>query len=437
MNQLSHRFKISHSLSTQQTISPELQRSMYLLGLAQDDLEREVAAICEANPLIAEMPTWARSRGSAGQCEDRIASMPERRHLGEDLKAQLGLVRTSAGVRHLACMIIDSLDPTGRLDPGDWERIEREYVEAGKALQLVQSLEPAGVASRNLPECFWLQLDPAVKSRKAWRKLFEHLAELHKVPASAFARLCDVDEVELRDMLDLLRQLDPTPGLKYDPVEPIEVRPDLVLRSGGDGDTQLVLARGCGPRLSMEVDYRNWRSDRTLCAEAHRFLESAQLEVNWLQQALRQRGAILLRVGRLLVRRQYRFLEEGDVHLIPLTMREVAAELGVHESTISRAVAHKYILTRRGVLALRQFFSVSVDRQDEGREASSSTAVRAHINRLIREEAVPGEMSDALISSRLGAMGIAIARRSVAKHRKQLGISCSRDRYRWAGYGRA
>lgn len=436
MNQFSHRFEISHSLSTHQTISPELQRSMYLLGLSQDDLEREVAEICEANPLICELPTWARPRGSSGQYEDRMAAMPDRRHLGEDLKAQLGLVRTSAGVRHLACMLIDSLDPTGRLDPGDWERIESEYVDAEKALQLVQSLEPAGVASRNLPECFWLQLDPALKSRKAWRKLFEHLPDLHKVPASAFSRRCGVDEVELRCMIDLLRELDPTPGLTYDPVEPIEVRPDLVLRSGGDGDLQLVLAQGCGVRLSMEASYRNWQSDLTLGAEAHRFLESAQLEVDWLQQALRQRGAILLRVGRLLVRRQYRFLEEGDAQLIPLTMREVAGKLGVHESTISRAVAHKYILTRRGVLALRQFFSASVDRQDGEREASSSTAVRAHIDRLIRDEAVPGEMSDALISSRLGEMGITMARRSVAKHREQLGISCARDRNRWAGYGR-
>lgn len=436
MHSFSQNFGTVQRQSQRQSLSPGMQRALHLLGLAQDELEREVAEICEANPLIAEQPLWLRRRTAGAQEFDRIAHIPVPQHLGDHLKQQLRVQGLDHETRHLAHTIIDSLDERGFLDRADWREIDRAHPAAEDVLRQVQELEPAGVGARSLAECFWLQLEPAQRSLPPWRCLLDNLEEMPKLASAELAWRCDVGQGELCSMIAQLRRLDPTPGLQFDPATPIEITPDLVLTEGPDGEHRVELANRTGARLVLDGMYRSWKNEPAYDAAARQFLARAEGEVVWLRQALRQRGQTLLDVAQLVVRRQYRFVTEGDAHLSALTMREVAAELKVHESTVSRAVAHKHILTPRGVLPLRQFFSMAVASAEQTETVRSSRAVRAQIAELIRSEDRPGGKSDAVLASELADMGIVMARRSVAKHREQLGLGSARERSRWADYQR-
>ncbi|MEC9249372.1 MAG: RNA polymerase factor sigma-54 [Pseudomonadota bacterium] len=436
MHSFSQNFGTGQLQAQRQVLSPGMQRALHLLGLPQDELEREVAEICEANPLIAEQPLWLRRRAGSAHGFDQLAHVPVPRHLSDHLKDQLLLLGLDDASQALAHAIIDNLDERGFLDASDWREIDTASPDAEEVLRLVQELEPAGVGARSLAECFWLQLEPAKRSLPAWRLLLEHLQEMPRLACSELARLCGVSEDTLADMMARLRRLDPTPGLQFDPATPIEITPDLVLRDGADGEQIVELASRTGARLVLDGMYRSWKDEPAYDAASRQFLARAEEEVSWLRQALRQRGQTLLDVARLVVRRQYRFIADGDAHLAPLTMRVVAAELKVHESTVSRAVAHKHILTPRGVLPLRQFFSMAISGSQDADKAPSSHAVRAKIAELIRLETRPGGKSDAALASELADMGIVMARRSVAKHREQLGLGSARERSRWAGYQR-
>lgn len=434
MHSFSQHFAANQRQSQQPSLSPAMQRALHLLGMAQDELEREVADICDGNPLISQPPLWQRRRVGVSDWRDQLVSIPARQHLSEHLMGQLALLGLEQTRLDLAHAIIERLDPAGYLDAEDWRALSEECPDAEETLRLVQELEPAGIAARSVSECFWLQLDVMERSQAIWRSLLSHLGDLTSCASSEFARRCGVSQARLAKMMARLRQLDPTPGLQFDQAEPVGITPDLVLQENAAGELEVELANRTGARVEFEGSYRRWRQDYGHDSATMRFLSKAEDEAVWLRRALRQRGQTLLDVGRLIVRRQFRFVDEGELHLLPLTMREVAGQLNVHESTVSRAVAHKHILTRRGVIPLRRFFSTAVASEGRGLMPFSSRSVRAHIEQLIECEALPGSMSDAAIVKELGEVGVVIARRSVAKHRMQLGLSNARDRSRWAGY---
>ncbi|WP_291842262.1 RNA polymerase factor sigma-54 [Maricaulis sp.] len=432
MSSFSQRLGVSQKQSIRQTLSPQMQKTMHLLGLSQDELEREVAEICEANPLITNQPNWSRARAGSAANTDWASRAEAPRHLSSHLLEQLALSGAMPTVRDTAKQIIAHLASDGRMDADDWAALSTARA-ADKALRLVQSFEPAGVAARSLVECFQLQLDPERAACPRWACLLAHLDELATSTASTLARRCGIDEVELRAMVDHIRMLDPHPGHRFDPGDPIEITPDLCAWLTPTGEWAVDLTWDPHAALVAEGTYRNWRSNAALPASAKAFLADKQAEADWLQRALKQRGQSLLRVARLAIARQYRFLTDGREHLAPLTMREIAAKLELHESTVSRAVAHKHILTPRGVLPMRSFFSTALSENAEDAKTSSA-AVRARIGQLIGDEATPGAMSDSAISEALREIGIQIARRSVAKHREQLGLRNSRDRARLATY---
>lgn len=432
MSSLTQRLSASQKPILGQTLSPQMQRTMHLLQLPQDELEREVADICDANPLIAEQPTWSRKGAHRNQIADWSATTAAPVTLTEHLTGQLALSGASVPVRAAAASIIEHIAPTGRLPVEDWDRLSRTP-QATAALQLVQSFEPTGVGARSLGECFALQLDEARAASPAWQALLANLGVLANEPAHALAKRCGISASVLSTMIAHLRTLDPHPGHRFDLAERVEITPDLRAVQSESGEWVVALTFDPGTAFTSEPAYRGWQRDKSLGASARAFLQDKRDEADWLQRALRQRGQTLLRVAGLAVNLQDRFLCEGPEHVSPLTMREIATRLELHESTVSRAVANKYILTPRGALPLRSFFSTALSDSFEHSETSSA-AVRARIAVLIQSEHSPGSMSDRAISDALNQNGITIARRSVAKHREHLGLGCARERARLASY---
>lgn len=428
-------FQLNARQTTRQTLSPQMQKTLHLLQMSRDELEREIETLCERNPLLESRPAWTRRSAPAALSTDwaERAVMPESLH--DHLMSQLALSRTDDTVRTLAQALIRSLDHAGRLDRDDWAALSTR-TGAADALTLVQSFEPAGIAARSLQECFALQLGEAARVPDGdWAALLHNLPSLPQLPAPAFARQCGIPEVRMRGMLDKLRKLDPHPGHRFATGERVEITPDLIAARTRLGDWSIRLAWDPSRLLRTAPDYRDWQSDKRLKTEAGNFLKPHQAEAEWLARSLRQRGQTLLRVAQYAVSRQDAFMTDGPEKLSPLTMRDAAGELDLHESTVSRAAAHKYILTPRGPIALRAFFSTPVSETVSADETASSAAVRARIARMIDTERYPGRLSDARIVQQLDAEGIVIARRSVTKHRKALGIGSSRERARLASYG--
>ncbi|MBR9825714.1 MAG: RNA polymerase factor sigma-54 [Alphaproteobacteria bacterium] len=435
MSSYAQRLNVFQKQSQTQTLSPQMQRTMFLLQLSGEALEEEIMAICEANPLIAERSSLSRNRSNSAALADWTATTPARLNLSDHLKHQLALTRTTPHIRALALRIIEHIEPSGRLNADDWAHLA-DARGADDALALVQSFEPAGVGARSIIECFALQLDPQSAACPRWQALLDNLHALATEPAHAFARRCGVSETELKTMIAHLRTLDLQPGYGFETADAIEIIPDLRAERSESGEWAVALSWDPTTSIALEPAYRGWHRNPALAGKARSFLQGKHEEARWLKQALRQRGDTLLRVARLAIAFQHRFMSEGTEALIPLTMREIATRLELHESTVSRAVAHKHIETPRGVLPLRSFFSTAVSEAGEN-AATASAAVRARIEKMIANEVVPGEMSDGAISQALCAEGVEIARRSIAKHRDRLGIVNARERARLASYAPA
>ncbi|WP_300529442.1 RNA polymerase factor sigma-54 [Maricaulis sp.] len=432
MSSFTQRLSASQKQSFGQTLSPQMQRTMHLIALCRDDLEREIAEICETNPLLADLPAWSRKTGHGSGLADWSASVAAPVGLLEHLQQQLALAQAPSHVKAGAALIIAHIAPNGRIEAEDWHALS-QHPGIDDALALVQGFEPAGIGARSLSECFALQLDEQCRACPAWVALLDNLDALASEPARAMAKRCGVNEVELSRMIAHLRTLSPYPGHRFESAEKIEITPDLRAAQSESGEWVVALTWDPGASIASEPAYTNWQQDKGLNAPARAFLQDKHDEAEWLKRALKQRGQTLLRVARLAIAYQDRFLTDGAEFLAPLTMRDIAGKLDLHESTISRAVANKYILTPRGVISMRDFFSTAV-KDDLDHAETSSAAIRARIGTMIEKESVPGAMSDSAISKALKQTGIHIARRSIAKHREQLGLGSARERARMASY---
>jgi len=432
MSSFNQRLSVSQKQSLGQTLSPQMQRTMHLMQLSRDELEREVAELCEANPLIADTPAWSRPSRRSDDLADWSAAKAAPVSLTDHLLQQLALTVAPGAEKTMAAQIIEHIAPNGRLPLEDWTALAAQP-HAEPALALVQGLEPAGIAARSLAECFALQLDEAQAACPIWMALLDNLAALGSESLQALAKRCAASEDAISEMLAHLRTLSPYPGHAFDTADPVEITPDLRAEPTASGEWSVTLTWDPGQVIADEPAYRDWQSNTAMRGPAQAYLQDKQDEADWLKRALKQRGQTLLRVARLAIAYQDRFLANGPEHLVPLTMRNIARKLDLHESTISRAVANKYILTPRGVLPLRSFFSTALSDHIEHAETSSA-AVRARIGSLISTESRPGALSDSAISDALKQDGITITRRSVAKHREHLGLGSARERARLASY---
>ena len=301
--------------------------------------------------------------------------------------------------------------------------------EAEALLTVMQGLDPAGVAARDLRECLMLQLrDRKQSDTLAYRLLDEAYDDLIAHRWSDLAKRLGLEAAEVQTAADEIAKLDPKPGLRYASNEGDYIIPDLVVEKV-DGKYHVFLNDHNLPRLRLSRSYQEVARDKKkFVGENREFITQRMNSAQWMIQAIEQRRQTMLKVMNFIVDRQHEFFEKGIEHLRPLTLREVAEVINMHESTVSRVTNEKYVQTPRGVLPLKFFFSSALSTTTG--EDASARAIKAQIQKLVDEEEPTDPLTDQQIVQRLRARGVRIARRTVAKYRDQLGILSARMRRR-------
>jgi len=365
-------------------------------------------------------------RASSGTLEDHLRSQVLGMRLsGEDRAAVLVLIESLDGdgyladtLEDIAARLADMLDATS--EDERTELLERLQC----ALKWLQSLEPTGVGARNLGECLCLQL--RTQPRTAGRTLAEricsqHLDLLAKRDVKRLMALTGADEAQVRQAQVLIKTCEPKPGRPFALAEANVIVPDVVVRKAGRG-LSVTLNPDVMPKLRINDLYAQAvRGSRGGGANGAASLSSRLQEARWFVKNIQQRFDTILRVSKAIVERQKAFFTHGAIAMKPLVLREIADELGLHESTISRVTTAKYMATPQGTFELKYFFGSSLN-TDAGGNASS-TAVRALIQQFVTAEDVKKPLSDSQISEMLEEQGIQVARRTVAKYREALKIA--------------
>jgi RNA polymerase sigma-54 factor len=369
-----------------------------------------------------------RTAGGSGEAESTAALAAAGPSLHEHLMQQLGADVADPVDRAIGRALIETVDEAGYLT-GDIaalaQRLGHSAARVETVLARLQEFDPPGVGARSLAECLALQLADRGRLDGPMRALLAHLELLAKGDRAALMQRCGVDAARLAALTAELRRLDPRPGLALDSSAAVAVTPDIVVERGPDGAWQVELNDATLPRLALNEGYSVGKGDTA----AKAYLRERRAEAHWLLRALDRRAKTLLRVAGEIVRRQQRFLDGGPGELQPLSRREIAALLGLHESTVGRATSNKYAETPRGVLALTDFFGGRLAERPED-AGHAPAAVRARLRRLIEAEAVGRPLSDGRLAELLRADGVAVARRTVAKYREMLRIPPSFQRRR-------
>jgi RNA polymerase sigma-54 factor len=436
---LSPRLQLRQSQSL--TMTPQLQQAIKLLAMSNHELVDYVSEEVEKNPLL-EMrgtpppgPSSGRSSGrfsggtgGDGDILDTIAARPT---LYDHLHDQIGVMRMGPLAAEAAHLVVDELDEDGYFRAGINEVAERHRLKAAdvaRGLARVQSCDPAGVGARNLKECFAPQLREKNRLDPAIQSLLDNLGLAATSRQAELLAICGVDASDMADMLEELRALDPKPGLLFTKT-PVQVAiPDVYAFRPAAGVWNVELNTETLPRVLVNNAYST-RLGKKNDDATRIFISECSASANWLVRALEQRARTILSVASEIVKQQERFFDQGVSQLRPLTQKAVADKLKIHESTVSRVTAGKYLSCDHGILEFKYFFSSSIQGVSDG-QTFSATAVQERIRLLVQHERNAGALSDDDIVSALKSDGIDIARRTVAKYRGVRGIPSSVQRRR-------
>jgi RNA polymerase sigma-54 factor len=358
--------------------------------------------------------------------------------LREHLIWQLDCTRLSQTDYDIGLAIVDSIDDSGYLTETlddlydglrpQFESLERDEVEA--VLHLVQHFDPLGVAARSLSECMLIQLeqfDPQTPHLAKARLMAEkYLEQLAANDMALLRRRLQASEAELAQIIKLIQTTNPHPGHSISQNHAEYVVPDVYVAKKA-GEWRVSINPDNAPKLRINDQYAGMikRSDSS---DDNNYLKNQLQEARWFINSLRSRNETLLRVANAIVERQHAFLDYGEEAMQPMVLRDIAEQLEMHESTISRVTTQKYMHTPRGILEFKYFFSSHVN-TDNGGECSA-TAIRAIIRKFVAAEKPEKPLSDNKIATLLGEQGIKVARRTVAKYREALQIPPSNERKR-------
>ena len=468
-------------------MTPQLQQAIKLLALSNLEIEAFIGEALEANPLLeagetgregpdetlpdapareeftadvliaegygeAEAPLdldpaaldrdfdtgdadWGAAVASNAAGEDGLPSLEERAgaepSLAEHLQGQIGALAGDPTEAFAARHIVGLLDEAGylRFDLREVAQdLELTLAEVERALALVQRLEPSGVGARSLAECLAIQAREADRYDPCMARLIDNLELLARGEIARLKRMCDVDDEDFADMLAELRGYDPKPGLAYGQPEAQAVVPDILIAAGRDGGWDIRLNEDTLPRLVVNRSYYLELRQSGTSRDARRWLKEKLADANWLIRALDQRQKTILKTAAEIVKRQDGFFRRGVSELRPLTLREVAEAIEMHESTVSRVTSNKFLACERGTFELKYFFTSGVGSSDG--EGASSEAVKARIKALIDAEDPAKILSDDTLVDMLKGEGFDLARRTVAKYREAMGIGSSVQRRR-------
>jgi RNA polymerase sigma-54 factor len=351
-----------------------------------------------------------------------------REHLGE----QVRLTFEDARDRLIAVQMIALLDPAGRLAVEDAAIAQAMGCEVAKVSAVrarMQRFEPAGMFCRSLAECLAVQLAEQNRLDPAMQALLDNLEMLARRDRAGLMQVCGVDAEDLSDMIAELKRLDPKPGARFDAPPAPAVVPDVLMRRAEDGGWILELNPETLPRVLVRRGFYARCQVGTRSKDDRVFLAEKLQSANWLLKSLEQRASTIIKVAQEIVRRQDAFFRHGVEHLRPLILRDIAEEVQMHESTVSRVTANKYIATPRGTFELKYFFTTAIA-GTRGGEQHSAEAVRWRIRAMVTAEDPEAVLSDDAIVEKLRQEGVDIARRTVAKYREALRIPSSVQRKR-------
>jgi RNA polymerase sigma-54 factor len=395
-----------------------------------DDSGEKTSKSAEAPP--PSYSEWSGAGSPAGEDYNLEAFVSAETTLANHLAEQMALAISNPAGRMIAQYLIDMVDEAGYLT-GDLDTVaeklgaERRDVEL--VLAVLQTFDPAGVCARNLTECLAIQLKERDRYDPAMRALVEHLDLLAKRDLAGLRRICGVSDDDLADMIAEIRMLNPKPGLAFGSTTVQPIVPDVFVRSAPDGTWQVELNSDTLPKVLINQRYHAQVSKTTRNDKEKAYIADCLQTATWLVRALDQRAKTILKVSSEIVRQQDGFFARGVQHLRPLNLKTVADAISMHESTVSRVTANKYMATNRGIFELKYFFTSAIAAADGG-EAHSAEAVRHRIRQLIDSESAAEVLSDDTIVEKLRVAGIDIARRTVAKYREAMRIPSSVQRRR-------
>jgi RNA polymerase sigma-54 factor len=470
-------------LGQQLTMTPQLQQAIRLLQLPALELQAHIRELLESNVMLEPMDEGPEEGLDVGTLEHPAAPEPAEaaegpresavevldegwgehsagpaetpwsgddddrqqdfadsagQSLQEHLLWQLELAKLEPRQLAIARAIVDAISDDGYVTEPLQEiantlrpEIHCDTAEVEAALADVQALDPPGVGARSVGECIELQLrqlDPATPGFEAAIEIARH--HLERIAGRELAivkRELRVSDEDLACALALVRSCHPRPGATVSAGSAEYVVPDVFVRRTEHGWAVEINAATL-PRVRLNQSYASLIGRNA----SHATMRAQLQEARWLLKSLEIRHETLIKVARSIVERQTAFLEHGEEHMRPMILKDIAEAIGMHESTISRVTSGKYMHTPRGVFELRYFFSSHVEGADGS--GTSSTAIRAKIRKLVKDEAAESPLSDGRIAELLSAEGIPVARRTVAKYREAMGIPPSNERRR-AGLG--
>ncbi|MBI3466891.1 MAG: RNA polymerase factor sigma-54 [Planctomycetes bacterium] len=381
-------------------------------------------------------PSSTRVEEEGDRKHDAMANMVARPPSLQDyLLGQLGWFDLESDLRQMAERIIYSLDTNGYLvlpleDLLDPQGPPDQLMLAQRALSLVQKLDPRGVGARNLRECLLLQLTPGMPHYEHLRTLISsHLEDLEHNRLPLIERKTGYSMQVIQDTLEELRKLKPKPGAEFVDVHIPSVTPDVFVELGEDGIYKVRLEDERTPRLFISPYYRQLLMNGEATQEEREYIKRKINSAQWLIDSIEQRRNTLTRVAQAIVDHQTQFLSEGPEAIEPLKMQQIADKVGVHVTTVSRAVDDKWIQTPRGIFPLKRFFgggTVSADGEEVAWDA-----VRLKLQEVIDKENKQHPLSDDDLVKELAKHGLTVARRTVTKYRKAMNIPSSRQRRDW------
>lgn len=412
-------------------MTPQLRQAIKLLELSHQELNAYVASALESNPFLErEEPSFSGMPPAGG-----ASNSPSRPDWEEILADQQSLTKYVQDQAHLdisdpkerliAQQLMGQLDENGYVlfDIDEMAgRLRIEVLAIETVLKKLQKLDPPGIFARNLRECLELQLAEKNRLDPLMRRLLDHLDLIAKKDFLTLAQTLGVDNEDLIDMVGELRNLDPRPGLHFGAAPLQEAEPDILVHRAEGGEWVIELNPATLPRLIVNQEYKISLASKN--KEDKAYISEHVAAANWLVRALDQRAQTVLRVAREVIRRQEDFMEKGIGHFRPLLRREVANDLQLHESTVSRVAANKTIATPKGVFALADFFGTGLKNEGEG--GHSAKSVMYLIKSLIAQEKKP--LSDEQLVKILKGQNIDIARRTIAKYRENMNIPSSSQR---------
>ncbi len=395
--------------------------------------EAEAGPMADWSPEDSAFGNWS---GGKGQFEDDGTSLDQR--LGEVIDLRQHLLRqlqieiSDPVDRIIGVHLIDMLDDSGYL-MGELDDVASllgcTTARVAATLSCLQRFEPAGIFARSLKECLALQLADRNRLDPAMMILLDNLELLARRDADKLKQLCGVDGEDIAEMMAEVRRLDPKPALSFDTRTPEPVVPDILMRAKPGGGWFLELNSETLPRVLANGTYHAHIAKQARSEPERQYIAEQFQSANWLVKSLHQRATTILKVAAEIARKQGGFFHKGVQFMRPLTLRDVAEAIEMHESTVSRATSNKYIATPRGTYELKYFFSASIAATGSG-EAHAAEAVRDRVKRLIDAEHPAKVLSDDTIVELLWADGIDIARRTVAKYREAMRIPSSVHRRR-------